>query len=140
MMTMTTRATMATRTTMMIKAFRLRSSFEGRSEEDWGPRCETGLGWDGQVKYLYWYLYWYLKLKYILISILNWYWCLYWYLKLILISKIYIDIWNLYWYLKSIFHDLGVLFQPLFLNYFTHIFEYFRRTGLTKNWISKGKF
>ena len=33
------------------------------------------------------------------------------------------------------FHDLGVLFQPLFLNYFTHIFEYFRQTALIKNWI-----
>ena len=41
-----------------------------------------------------------------------------------------------FWYLSLIsFHDLGVLCQPLFLNYFTHIFEYFRRTALIKNWI-----
>ena len=32
------------------------------------------------------------------------------------------------------FHDVGVLFQPLFLKYlFTHTFEYFRQTGLIKN-------
>ena len=35
------------------------------------------------------------------------------------------------------FHDVGVLFQPLFLNYFKHIFEYFRLTALIKNWIYK---
>ena len=33
-----------------------------------------------------------------------------------------------------LFHDVGVLFQPLFLNHFTHIFEYFRRTAVIKNY------
>ena len=33
------------------------------------------------------------------------------------------------------FMMLVFLFQPLFLNIFKHISEYFRRTGLIKNWI-----
>ena len=43
--------------------------------------------------------------------------------------SLYLDGQNKY----NTFHDVGVLFQPLFLNLFTHIFEYFRRTALIKN-------
>ena len=48
-MTMAMMMMTMTMTTSMFKAFWSQFSVKGCFEEDWGPRCQTGLGWDGQV-------------------------------------------------------------------------------------------